>query len=334
MYNNLLNISVIEPITYYKNEGLGKIGTRSDNRKEIALGYVHPSYVEPVMIDMFKFNYTSSDDDITSEVTSESEEEEVVAKPIAQIFEKSFDGANIVLSDIEKLSQMWFNKYTEDFNYCIKQEIKEDDNTICRTKTSVDVRNNVSIMSDSWSNLLYRNYYVLTDEGTKNDVEYYEYVPGYKTGYELKTFIHSRGINLNGSNGNTIEITSWKNTEISQKNKYIKLDITDSLVYNILFRDAFNKYWSYLNLTDNTYKINYIKNTILPLININNKTKFVLYKNDKLLKSLKFNSELNEDECTEIMNYKNELKYENGKYYMYVYPEDISSYYAKMIINL
>jgi hypothetical protein len=238
-----------------------------------------------------------------------------------------------MLDDVNKLKQLWFNKYTEEFNYCIKKTIKEEE-TIYRTKTSIDFRNDISLMLNSWNNLLYRNYYVLTDEETKQDVEYYDYVPGYKTGYELKTYIHGRGINLNGSNGRTVEITSWKNTEISQKNKYIKLDITDSLVYNILFRDAFNKYWNYLNLTDNTYKINYIKNTILPLININNKTKFVLYKNDKILKSLKFNSELNENECSEIINYKNELKYENGKYYMYVYPEEISSYYAKMIIDL
>jgi hypothetical protein len=60
----------------------------------------------------------------------------------------------------------------------------------------------------------------------------------------------------------------------------------------------------------------------------------VLYKDSNLSKYLYFNSDLNEDTATEIINYKNELKYENGKYYMYVYPEDITGYYAKMIINL
>ncbi len=323
-YNNLLNINVIEPIVYYKHEGLGKTGTRIDKKKEIALGYVHPSYIEPVTKDIFNFKYSNliNADEIENVVTIES------------IFEKSFDGANIVLNKVNTVDQIWFNKYTEEFNYCIKQAENTESDTIYKTKTSLDVKHNVSVMSDSWNSKLYRNYFVVTDEETGQDIEHFEYVPGYKTGYELKTFIHSRGINLNGSDGNTVEITSWKNTELSQKNKYIKLDITDSLVYNILFRDSFKKYWNYLSLTDNTYKINYIKNTILPLININNKTKFVLYKSDKLLKLLKFNSELNENDCTEISNYKNELKYENGKYYMYVYPEDISVYYAKMIIDL
>ena len=32
--------------------------------------------------------------------------------------------------------------------------------------------------------------------------------------------------------------------------------------------------------------------------------------------------------------YKNEIKYENGKYYMYIYPNDRCTYYAKMTINI
>ena len=321
-FANLLNISIIEPIKYLKFEGLGLDSERIDKKKEIELGYVHPSYAEPVTIDMFNFNYVAQD-------TTGSEETSSTSTGLEGIFEKSFDGGNIFLSNVNAISQVWFNKYTEEFNYCIKKVEKSEDEIIYKTKTSLGFEHNVSIMKDSWNTKLYRNY----STGSR-DVEQFEYVPGYKTGYELKTFIHSRGINLNGSNGNTVEIVSWKNTEISKKNKYIRLDITDSLVYNILFRDAFNKYWKYLNLSDNTYKINYIKNTILPLININNKTKFVLYKNANLTNSLVFNSELDEQNSVVVTNYKNELKYENGKYYMYVYPEETTQYYAKMIIDL
>ena len=36
----------------------------------------------------------------------------------------------------------------------------------------------------------------------------------------------------------------------------------------------------------------------------------------------------------EVKNIKNELKYENGKYYMYVYPDEMHTYYAKMHIDL
>lgn len=327
-FDNLLNITVIEPIKYIKYEGLGLETERPDKKKEVELGYVHPSYIEPVTIDMFNFNYNAKPVSETSG-DEESSSEDSETQGLEELFEKSFDGGNIVLSKVNPINQIWFNKYTEEFNYCIKKVEKNGDQVVYKTKTSLGFDHNISIMKNSWNTRLYRNY-----STTSRDVEQFEYVAGYKTGYELKTFIYSRGINLNGADGNTVEITSWKNTEISSKNGYIRLDITDSLVYNILFRDAFNKYWKYLNLSDNTYKINYIKNTILPLININNKTKFVLYKSPNLTKSLVFNSELNEDEAIMITNYKNELKYENGKYYMYVYPEETSQYYAKMIINL
>lgn len=326
-FDNLLNITVIEPIKYIKYEGLGLETERPDKKKEIELGYVHPSYIEPVTIDMFNFNYNAKPSSDSEDEESSSSESDGTG--LEEIFEKSFDGGNIVLSKVNPINQIWFNKYTEEFNYCIKKVEKNGDQVVYKTKTSLGFDHNISIMKNSWNTRLYRNY-----STTSRDVEQFEYVAGYKTGYELKTFIYSRGINLNGADGNTVEITSWKNTEISNKNGYIRLDITDSLVYNILFRDAFNKHWKYLNLSDNTYKINYIKNTILPLININNKTKFVLYKSPNLTKSLVFNSELNEDESVMITNYKNELKYENGKYYMYIYPEETSQYYAKMIIDL
>ena len=43
---------------------------------------------------------------------------------------------------------------------------------------------------------------------------------------------------------------------------------------------------------------------------------------------------IDDDEFEEVKNFKNELKHENGKYYMYVYPSEKHMYYAKMIINL
>ena len=43
--------------------------------------------------------------------------------------------------------------------------------------------------------------------------------------------------------------------EISEREKYIKLDITESLIYNILFTKGYSESWKYLNLRSNTYKI-------------------------------------------------------------------------------
>ena len=188
------------------------------------------------------------------------------------------------------------------------------------------------MIQDTWAFNTYRKYRIEQADGKGK--ESYSGVKGYKTGYEMKSFFNSKAVVLNGADGNKIEITSWKNTEISKTKKYIKLDVTDSLVYNILFRPAFSAAWKYLGINSNDYKINYIKNTILNFININNKTKFILVKDSVKNTSLSFMTDYEENGTEVVTNFKNELKYENGKYYMYIYSEDTYTYYAKMIITL
>ena len=51
-------------------------------------------------------------------------------------------------------------------------------------------------------------------------------------------------------------------------------------------------------------------------------------------KKLMFKDLSSSTDIVEVKNIKNELKYENGKYYMYVYPEEMHTYYAKMHIDL
>lgn len=138
---------------------------------------------------------------------------------------------------------------------------------------------------------------------------------------------------MNGIEGKSIDLTVWKNTKVSEKDKCIKLDISESLIYKILFTKGFSDSWKYLGLRSNTFKIKYIKNTILPMLNITSKTVFTLYQFDET-KKLMFKDLINMDGLTEVSNVKNELKYENGKYYMYVYPDEKHTYYAKMHIEL
>lgn len=326
---NILSISLVDPIKYYKYKDLhyNKYG-----KEEQELGYAHSTYAEPVMKDMINFGYTS----YVEPEEKDEEETDIFAtsvKQIDDIFNISFDGANTVVKNVNTINQLWLNKYTDESNFCVKA-LKNEDSSGNITynydaNISLDVKKNISLMTTSWSKNLYRKYFTL-ESGNQN----FDVVPGYTTGYEIKTFINSRGINLNGSDGKSIEIVSWKNTEISDEEHYIKLDITDSIIYHILFRNSYVKSWRYLKLTNNTYKINYIKNTILPFININNKTKFILYKGKQVLNNIHFDNDYNESFGQEIVNYRNELKYENGKYFMYVYPEDYTTYTAKMIINL
>ena len=311
--SNVLTLSVVEPIEYLKpkfKEGNGK-------------GYVHSTYGEPVMKSILNFLYNDS-------------------SGIETIFKKSFDGGNIFISGVNSLNQEWINKYTEENNFCVYMNSKNNKVTSQTSSylPSIDVVHNKSVMDSSWSKKLYRKYYLYeeTVDSSVEIIEDYDYINGYTTGYEQKNFFNSRGIQLKKyTNGirekDDIEITEWRNTSMSYTKGYIRLNITDSLIYMILNDKNFLKAWKYLKLSSNDSKINYIKNTVLPLININNKSRFILKENRISNSKFTFEREYN-DNFYEVSNYKNSLTFENGKYYMYVYPENDYTYSVKMIIDL
>lgn len=308
-YTNLTGIiemSIVEPIKYKKTQLL------SDKQKEF--GLVHPTYAEPVMKDMISFDYSNT----------------VVGK-ISSRFKQSMNGSNIFVSGVNKISQIWINKYSTEPNYC-----GDATSTVSNLRTSIDVIHDKSIFDDSWKKGSYRRYYLVQD--SNDTLEKYDNIDGYTTGYEQKNFFNSKGIQLkNFENGKSsiqnFEITTWKNTSISHIRKYIRIDISDSLIYKLLNDSNFAKAWDYLKLGSNNYKINYLKKTVLPLININNKTRIVLKRNNILRDNFSFIQDY-DDSMTTVANYKNTLKYENGKYYMYIYPEDNYEYSVKMIIDL
>lgn len=316
---NVLTLSVIEPIKYTTNKLTSN---------PIEKGYVHSTYAEPVMKSMLSFLYNNS-------------------SGFENTFKCSFDCGNIFISNVNTINQEWINKYTEDANFCLSNAIsyvkdENDENKVTSIETSflipsIDVIHNKSIMDSSWSKKLYRKYYRLGS--TTSDIEEdYDVINGYTTGYEQKNFFNSRGIQLrkyiNGiKEKDDIEITFWRNTSISHNKGYIRLNITDSLIYLILNSKPFMNEWKYLKISSNDSKINYIKNTILPLININNKSRFILRENRISNGNFTFEKEYN-DNFYEVKNYKNVLKYENGKYYMYVYPDNDYAYCVKIIIDL
>ena len=304
---DLLAIDIISPYLHKKVETEKSIGVEEVENKDIhTRGFVHTTYASPMMKDMLEFKY--SDTSLNSSLGL------------------VLDGMNIRISKANTM-QRWINKYTDVIDYCIPVDSSFP-------KVSLDCINGISILDNCWNDV-YKKYIVNGDVGNE-DMDYTEYsekVMGYETGYEANRFLHSRGINLNGADGKEVEITVWKNTKINEREQYIKLDITESLIYKILFAKGYSESWKYLNLRSNTHKIKYIKNTILPLINITDNTVFRLYKIENTSKLL-FKDLNSTADVVEVENVKHELKYENGKYYMYVYPEDPHTYYAKMYIEL
>lgn len=304
---DVLTIDIIPPYLHNKIETEKYVTAEEiENHDVRTKGFVHTTYASPLMKDMLTFEYRDAN--------------------LNSSLGLVLDGMNIRISGANSM-QRWINKYTDVIDYCIPIDSSYP-------KLSLDYVNGVSLLDNCWNDI-YKKYVVNGYVGNEEAdyAEYCEKIMGYETGYEANRFLHSRGINLNGIDGREVEITVWKNTKINEREQYIKLDITESLIYKILFAKGYSESWKYLNLRSNTHKIKYIKNTILPLINITDNTVFRLYKIENTSKLL-FKDLNSMADVVEVENVKHELKYENGKYYMYVYPEYPHTYYAKMYIEL
>ena len=307
--NKFLSFTMVPPYKVTKEERVKEVqdAVTIVNSVKKTEGYVQTTYGVPLMKDMLSFNYSN---DSLNHTTG-----------------KILDGMNVEVSNANTISQLWVNKYTTSNNYCIPVDSSFP-------RISIDCIKNVSIINNCWNDVYYKydvNDFIGSD--THDEIEWMTPVAGYETGYEKESFLGSRGINLNGIEGNSFDLAVWKNTKVSEKEKYIKLDISESLIYKVLFTKGFSDSWRYLGLRNNTYKIQYIKNTILPLLNITSNTKFTFYMFEGTRK-LMFKDLSSSTNIVEVKNIKNELKYENGKYYMYVYPDEMHTYYAKMHIDL
>ena len=308
--DNFLTFTVVPPYKLKKTETVKELDSATStivNIDKQTYGFVQTVYAVPVTVDKFSFKYKD--------------------ETINNAFNRILDGMNINVTNVEPLPQIWINKYTTSSNYCIPIDSSYP-------RISVDCLSNMSIMDNCWNNV-YREYNVhdFIEGDDYDNIEWRVEVPGYQTGYEKGCFLGSRAINFNGIEGDSIDLTVWKNTKVIEKDKCIKLDISESLIYKILFTKGFSDSWRYLGLRSNTYKIKYIKNTILPLLNITSKTVFTFYVLEDT-KKLAFKDLTSTPNMVQVGNIKNELKYENGKYYMYVYPEEMHTYYAKMHIEL
>lgn len=124
-YDNLTSdlylVSVVDPIdeTYIKTN------------KSAERFYVHPTYFNPDMIEMFGFEYV--DDDLTER------------------FELNTKLANIKLSEVSKIDQMWYNKYSLDTKYCMN--INETAFAL-----GIDLKKDQSILESSWNNNFFNKY--------------------------------------------------------------------------------------------------------------------------------------------------------------------------------
>lgn len=238
--------------------------------------------------------------------------------------------ANVVLSGVSNIPQMWIKKYSENTNYCFETTYVNKVKTVYPSRVSFSLVENYNPMM----NPLYKTFnYTYTYNDTTETMMPYE---GYRSGVLIKTFFNSLGLQLRSPKYNNVEITTWSQTKI--KNKKFRFDVTNSLINMILNSAVFNELWNTMGINNTTYKLNFVKKTILPNINISTKdtiTVFVnRYRNQGLRSSVASNIFING--MKEIKNIKVELINEGGNYYVEVTPDKTinGTYYIKYNIKL
>jgi hypothetical protein len=106
----------------------------------------------------------------------------------------------------------------------------------------------------------------------------------------------------------------------------------------ILNSAVFNELWSSMGINNNTYKLNFIKKSVLPNINISTKDSITVYVNRYKNRGLKTSvaSDIFIEGMEEIKNIKAELINEGGNYYVEVTPDKNinGTYYIKYNIKL
>lgn len=89
----------------------------------------------------------------------------------------------------------------------------------------------------------------------------------------MKTFFNSLAIQrkkiFGDENRPEITLSSWY--KIHKKNKKVYFDINSAIINTVLSDRNFNKIWTKLGITSNVYKREYIMNTIMQMVNIDNR---------------------------------------------------------------
>lgn len=170
----LFTASVIDPVeeTFIKTNRTGDLKF-----------FVHPTYFKPAMTDILNFKYDT--DNYTS-----SE------------FKKNYQLGNIKIDKVNMVDQVWFNKISENLNYCYNTN-----------KTAfglgIDVQHDYSVLSSTWGSGFYNKYsrdevqdeydrknlagvnnFIVNEYGSTSDVSLYDYLP------KVPTYLISNNLDI------------------------------------------------------------------------------------------------------------------------------------------
>lgn len=293
--SNIISVEVIDPIMFDREANDLPYGTKTTS------GIVHPTYAEPVMVDVLDFDF---------ENTSVLKDSSIAC-----------NGCNIRVSDVYNIRQTWLRKFLTPGGSLVKNN---GDDTF-RT-TSISLLKDINPIANCWEQDMFR---IFSNDDT------YTSKNGIDTGYEKNTFFSSRGLTLKSrrDSSTTIDfvvLTDWINTVIDRASNTITLNITDTLVNKILSEEGYTENWNNVESEDiNMSK--YIENSIIKYFEINNYTKFIVGCDyiSNVFSLLPTNESSKYDIVTNI---ENELIFVDNKYYMIIKNLENHIYYASMII--
>ena len=194
--------------------------------------------------------------------------------------------------------------------------------------TGFSVLHDMNPMVNCWRSNMYRIF---------NGLDDFTEINGIESGYEKNTFFTSRGISLkhkdsSGNIDNFIEISKWENSIIDEKNRTIRLNITDTLIKYIMYSDGYVKNWTNRRVKDPSNKQRYIENSILKYINIDETCPIEIKSEISGKLCLNDSDEFESRPTEEGVDKK--LYNENGKYYLLLENLKDYKYTVKMKIYI
>ena len=288
----------------------------------------YDSYSEYTNTKLFKLDITNG----AKKGNSEQSEIQTFYTPVTKdilTFGEFTDGSvsykngrfgNFSINGAENLRQLWFNKHAVNANYCFNITQKKGQ---IADSFSFDYVLGYNTFMNCFDNTYFKHYSFRQSSAGGAKKYSSETLSSAVTGVMNKPFFNTPALLLKNKKVTSLRISNWINSKFENGKMYF--NITNSLINDIYNSGSFNKIWTELGIGDSSKKINFIKNSILPHININTENVIDVYFSEGLRDRV---SDSKQKKMEPIQNVKATLISSNGYYYVELEPRtDIKGTY-------
>ena len=294
-----------------------------DSSDSSTVGYIK-AWFSPKLYDLVTFNENLSSFNSTDESISD-----VLTNPLS---------LNIITDKVEETIPMYYNKVSSVNDYSVHKDASTNTEryrisigrnyeyktlTNCFAKNYNKTTSPVLGLQKIEQQIRYiANQDVVSEKVIEKDA--ITNVGGYTTGKLSKTYLNSLVLNTRKNDIPSITIKIWNGVSVIKGKIYF--NITNALINHIMSMKGYAKSWSYYKDSRYTDMKKFIKDSILPYLNIGNKNELNIY----FQKGTKTTgSAVKLARGKKIDNVKREIITQNGDYYVVLTPDPhkIGSYY-------